>query len=157
MTTFLSNYDYVSSVLEYDQQVIASLLESKEELKKTRSEYDASIQAKKTSLSQLEEEQLANEALLEAQDAIINKINADAGLKQEIFNKLQAEEAGFEQSIQDAIKRQEEELKQQQQQQQQQQSTVKPPVLQPAPNVSNDGSFMWPLTTGVISSSFGGH
>ena len=149
MTTFLSNYDYVSSVLEYDQEIIASLLADKEALAKTKKELETTIEAKKSSITQLETEETYYKSLITKQETLINKINSDTALQQQMYNSLLAQEDEFEQSIQDAIKRHEELEKQQQ-------PTVKPPILSPAPNVTNDGNFMWPLTTGVISSSFGG-
>lgn len=163
MTTFLAQYEYVSAVLEYDKQIISELKESKIKLETTRAELEAAVATHEASMATLEEEQEYYETLVAEQDAIINSINNDANLTQSMIDTLKQDDAALDASIQEALaerKRQEELWKQQQEEANKQQNSSQQPQVQPQqpefPYTYADGEFAWPLTTGYISSSFGG-
>ncbi len=163
LNTFLTKYDYVTSMLDYDKKVIAELKAAKEELAKTREQKEAALETQKKSKEYYDSESLRLESLKAAQDAVVNSIQSNVSQKEALKNQAEAVENELDAKLKETlleIQRQEELAKQQaaQQQQQQQQEQQKQPQTNyaPAPNVSADGSFMWPLTTGYISSPFGG-
>ncbi len=162
LNTFLTKYDYVTSMLDYDKKVIAELKAAKEELAKTREQKEAALETQKKSKEYYDSESLRLESLKAAQDAVVSSIQNNVSQKEALKNQAEAVENELDAKLKETlleIQRQEELAKQQaaqQQQQQQQEQQKQPPTnYAPAPGVSNDGSFMWPLTTGYVSSPFG--
>lgn len=164
LNTFLTKYDYVTSMLDYDKKVIAELKATKEELAKTREQKEAALETQKKSKEYYDSESARLESLKASQDAVVNSIQNNVSQKEALKSQAEAVENELDAKLKETlleIQRQEELAKQQaaeqQQQQQQQEQQKQPPTnYAPAPNVSADGSFMWPLTTGYISSPFGG-
>ncbi len=164
LNTFLTKYDYVTSMLDYDKKVISELRETKEELKKTREQKEAALAEQKKSKEYYDSESERLASLQAAKNAVVNSIQNNVNLTESLKSQAEAEENALDAKLTETlleIQRQEELAKQQaaeqQQQQQQQQEQQKQPETNyaPAPGVSNDGSFMWPLTTGYVSSPFG--
>ena len=163
LNTFLTKYDYVTSMLDYDKKVIADLKATKEELAKAREQKEAALAEQKAAKDYYDSETERLASLQAAQDAVVNSIKSNVSQTEALKNKAEAEENALDAKLTETlqeIQRQEELAKQQAEQQQQQQEQEKPTPQQPtnyesAPNVSNDGSFMWPLMTGHISSPFG--
>ncbi len=161
LNTFLTKYDYVTSMLDYDKKVIAELKAAKEELAKTREQKEASLAEQKAAKEYHDSESVRLESLKASQDAVVNSIQNNVSQKEALKSQAEAVENELDAKLKETlleIQRQEELAKQQAEQQQQQQEQQKQPPTNyaPAPGVSNDGSFMWPLTTGYVSSPFGG-
>ena len=162
LNTFLTKYDYVTSMLDYDKKVISDLKATKEELAKTREQKEAALAEQKASKEYYDSESARLESLKASQDAVVNSIKNNVSKTESLKNQAEAEEDALDAKLTETlleIQRQEELAKQQaeQQQQQQQQEQQKQPATnyESAPGVSNDGSFMWPLMTGYVSSPFG--
>lgn len=153
ITTFLTKYDYVNSMLEYDRRVIADLKEAKKALAKTREEKEAVLATKKASIERLQSEEQRLLALEAEANAVISQIEADQNYYQNLYNDAAAIDNQLNSQLTEMlleIQRQEEIAKQEEANKNQEQN--QPPSN---PNVPDDGTFMWPLNTGYISSSYG--
>ncbi len=153
LTTFLTKFDYVNSMLEYDKKVIAELKESKKLLAETREKKEKDLATQKAAKETHEAQKAQFESLVKVQENLINEINADAAQIESLKNQAAAEESALDSKLTELlleIQRQEELAKQEQEKQEQENNQ------QQAPNITPDGQYMWPLTEGWISSAFGG-
>lgn len=145
ITDFLTRIDYVNSMLEYDKKVMEDLKEAKKELEITRETKKTSLATQKDALKKLEDEKAEFDKLVAEQTANINAINGDINYQQSLKDKADKLDAELNNNLQAAI----DEAKRQDQLNNQQ----NPPSSNTPPVAS--GKFIWPLTTGYISSHFG--
>ncbi|MBR4932953.1 MAG: hypothetical protein IKZ03_00710, partial [Clostridia bacterium] len=124
LNTFLTKYDYVTSMLDYDKKVIADLKATKIELAKTREQKEAALAEQKAAKEYYDSESARLETLQASQEAVVNSIQNNVDLKESLKDKAEAEENALDAKLTETlleIQRQEELAKQQAAQQQQQQ------------------------------------
>ena len=137
ITDFLAKYDYVNSMMDYDQRVISELQASKKTIADSISEIEAS--------KKLQEETLSK---LEADKSYLLDAAADS---ESALTQLQSDKAAWEAEYANAIAAENElnaELE----------SYLSEVQAQTQYTYYAEGEFMWPLdaSTSYISSHFGG-
>ncbi len=137
LTTFLTRVDYVNSMLEYDNKVIADLRTSKEQIRKAEEEIEASIKTQEDTLTQLENDRGYYNTLSAESDSSLSKLESDEAAWKAEYDNYVAAEAELNAKLESYIAE----------------------VQKQANRVYVGGDFMWPLpvdgSTG-ISSHFGG-
>ena len=152
IASMLTKIDYVNSMMEYDQKVIADLTSSKTELDKTLETLAASKDAQKAALALLEEEQSNNSALANESEAIIQQLNEDNAAWQSQYDNAVAAEKQLDAELQQYIK-------------EQQEANRNNPIFNAGAtdesgNIYIGSDFAWPIPVGgssygYISSHFG--
>ena len=154
ITDFLSRLDYVNSMLEYDQKLIEELERSQELLDTTRAEKKTVLATQNAAIAELDLELEKFDKLRAEQQANLDAIEADVDYKQTLVNEASKLDKELDEQLTQYLA--EEKLSQEAAAQAEknnqansgdQNPTPKPPVA--------TGKFMWPLTTGYISSHFG--
>ena len=84
LNTFLTKYDYVTSMLDYDKKVIADLKATKEELAKAREQKEAALAEQKAAKDYYDSETERLSSLQAAQDAIVNSIQGNVSLAESL-------------------------------------------------------------------------
>ncbi len=154
IATFLARYDYISSVMEYDKEVMAELRESKQILEKAREEKEASLETQKLAMAQLEEEKTYYNSMSTSSESLLAEAQKDKENWESVAAQAAAAEKELDEKLQAElleIQRQQELAAQQQQEQQNQQNNTT------VPNVYAEGEYAWPVPPEgtYISSSFG--
>lgn len=154
ITDFLARLDYVNSMLEYDQKLIEDLEKDQEKLNANREEKKTAIASQTALIEQLDLEMEEFKEIEAKQKANLDAIASDINYQQDVINKgnqlLEEINNDIEKELAEEQRRQElaaEAAKKEEQNGDSSNPTPKPPVA--------TGKFMWPLTTGYISSHFG--
>ena len=154
ITDFLSRLDYVNSMLEYDQKLIEDLEKDQEKLNANREEKKIAIASQTALIEQLDLEMEEFKEIEAKQKANLDAIASDINYQQDVINKgeqlLEEINNDIVKELAEEQRRQElaaEAAKKEEQSGGSSNPTPKPPVA--------TGKFMWPLTTGYISSHFG--
>ncbi len=154
ITDFLSRLDYVNSMLEYDQKLIEDLEKDQEMLNANREEKKTAIASQNALIEQLDIEMEEFKKIEKEQqdnlDAIAANISYQQGLIKDGEQKLEEINVELENELAEEKRRQELEAE----------AAKKEPVNGDNPNPTPKppvatGKFMWPLTTGYISSHYG--
>ena len=137
LTTFLTRVDYVNSMLEYDNKVISELRESKEQIRQSEAELEASIKVQEDVLGQLENDRSYYTTLSAESESSLSKLESDEAAWKAEYDNYVAAEAELNAQLESYIAE----------------------VQKQSNRVYVGGEFMWPLpvngSTG-ISSHFGG-
>ena len=149
IASLLTKMDYVNSMMEYDQKVIADLTTSKANLNKTLETLAASKKVQKEALVLLEEEQANNAALATESETIINQLYSDNAAWQSQYDNAVAAEKQLDAELQEYIKEQQNANKDN--------PAFNPGATDSQGNLYIGSEFAWPIPVGVgyISSHFG--
>lgn len=134
---FLSRFERLSNMLEYDKENLESYKKQKEELNAQVADLKASQELQKQTLEKLEADKAESESLVRENEAYWNNLQADKKAYQAQYEKKKAAEQALDNELA---------------------AMLRSIANQNSSQVTADGAFMWPLPVGqgYISCRFGG-
>lgn len=134
---FLSRFERLSNMLEYDKENLESYKKQKEELNAQVAELKASQELQKQTLEKLEADKAESESLVRENEVYWNNLQADKKAYQAQYEKKKAAEQALDNELA---------------------AMLRSIASQNSSQVTADGAFMWPLPVGqgYISCRFGG-
>lgn len=134
---FLSRFERLNNMLEYDKENLDSYKEKKAELDTKAEELKASKALQEETLEQLKKDQAESQTLVSQSESYLNSLQADKAAYQAQYNKAKAAEKALDNELT---------------------ALLKSITQQNSSQVTADGAYMWPLPVGqgYISCYFGG-
>lgn len=134
---FLSRFERLNNMLEYDKENLESYKKQKEELNAKVADLKASQELQKQTLEKLEADKAESESLAAESEAYWNNLQADKKAYQAQYEKKKAAEKALDNELA---------------------AMLRSIASQNSSQVTADGAFMWPLPVGqgYISCYFGG-